>query len=106
VSERLCKVTWPDPESSRKDSEGTTQCPTLMSCPADQTFPTVIRRLWTSSSPTSCWRVPKRRGAELLGCDGLLSQVTRAVLERALGEELTGHLGYDKLVGTVLVKGL
>jgi putative transposase len=36
------------------------------------------------------------RGAELLGPDGLLSQVTKAVLERALGEELTEHLGYDK----------
>jgi hypothetical protein len=36
------------------------------------------------------------QGAELLGPDGLLSQVTKAVLERALGEELTGHLGYDK----------
>jgi transposase-like protein len=35
-------------------------------------------------------------GAELLGPDGLLSQVTKAVLERALDEELTGHLGYDK----------
>src|SRR5689334_24367502 len=35
-------------------------------------------------------------GAELLGPDGLLSQVTRAVLERALAEEITGHLGYDK----------
>ena len=35
-------------------------------------------------------------GAELLGPDGLLSQVTKAVLERALGEELTGHLGYEK----------
>ena len=35
-------------------------------------------------------------GAELLGPDGLLSQVTKAVLERALEEELTGHLGYDK----------
>src|SRR5919109_282522 len=35
-------------------------------------------------------------GAELLGPDGLLSQVTKAVLERALAEELTGHLGYDK----------
>jgi putative transposase len=32
-------------------------------------------------------------GAELLGPDGLLSQVTRAVLERALAEEMTGHLG-------------
>ena len=35
-------------------------------------------------------------GVELLGPDGLLSQVTRAVLERALTEELTGHLGYEK----------
>ena len=35
-------------------------------------------------------------GVELLGPDGLLSQVTKAVLERALGEELTHHLGYEK----------
>src|SRR5215469_3727772 len=35
-------------------------------------------------------------GVELLGPDGLLSQVTRAVLERALAEEMTGHLGYEK----------
>jgi transposase-like protein len=38
----------------------------------------------------------QERGAELLGPDGLLSQVTRAVLERALAEEMTGHLGYEK----------
>lgn len=35
-------------------------------------------------------------GVELLGPQGLLSQVTKAVLERALAEELTEHLGYDK----------
>ena len=35
-------------------------------------------------------------GVELLGPDGLLSQVTKAVLERVLDEELTDHLGYDK----------
>jgi putative transposase len=35
-------------------------------------------------------------GVELLGPEGLLSQVTRAVLERALAEEMTGHLGYEK----------
>ncbi len=35
-------------------------------------------------------------GAELLGPDGLLSQVTKAVLERALEEELTDELGYEK----------
>ena len=38
----------------------------------------------------------QEQGAELLGPDGLLSQVTRAVLERALAEEMTGHLGYEK----------
>ena len=38
----------------------------------------------------------RAEGAELLGPDGLLSQVTKAVLERALAEEMTGHLGYDK----------
>jgi Transposase, Mutator family len=35
-------------------------------------------------------------GVELPGPDGLLSQVTKAVLERALAGEMTGHLGYDK----------
>jgi putative transposase len=35
-------------------------------------------------------------GVGLLGPDGLLSQVTKAVLERALAEEMTGLLGYDK----------
>src|SRR5215510_6115801 len=35
-------------------------------------------------------------GVELLGPDGLLSQVTKVVLERALAEEMTGHLGYAK----------
>lgn len=35
-------------------------------------------------------------GAELLGPDGLLSQVTKALLERVLAEEMTGHLGYEK----------
>jgi putative transposase len=33
-------------------------------------------------------------GVELLGPGGLLRQMTKAVLERALGEELTDHLGY------------
>jgi hypothetical protein len=35
-------------------------------------------------------------GVGLLGPDGLLSQVTKAVLERALAEEMSQHLGYDK----------
>jgi putative transposase len=33
---------------------------------------------------------------DLLGQDGLLQQLTKALLERALEGELTHHLGYDK----------
>ena len=35
-------------------------------------------------------------GADLLGPDGLLSQVAKAVLERAFSEELSDHLGYER----------
>lgn len=35
-------------------------------------------------------------GAALLGEGGLLTEVTRAVLERALDAEMTDHLGYEK----------
>jgi putative transposase len=33
---------------------------------------------------------------DILGENGLLKQLTKAVLERALQAELTQHLGYDK----------
>jgi putative transposase len=35
----------------------------------------------------------REHGVELLGEQGLLRQMTKAVLERALAEELTDHLG-------------
>lgn len=35
------------------------------------------------------------QGVDLLGEDGLLKQMTKAVLERALAAELTDHLGYE-----------
>jgi putative transposase len=35
-------------------------------------------------------------GLELTGPDGLLNQLTRQVLERALEEEMTDHLGYER----------
>ncbi len=37
----------------------------------------------------------KSSGTPLDGVDGLLNQMTKAVLERALQAELTDHLGYD-----------
>ena len=35
----------------------------------------------------------REQGVELLGEQGLLRQMTKALLERALAEELTEHLG-------------
>lgn len=33
---------------------------------------------------------------DLLGGDGLFRQLKKALIERALGAELTEHLGYEK----------
>src|SRR4029453_18118020 len=41
-------------------------------------------------------RLAKEQGLSLTGPDGLLKQLTKTVLETALDEELTGHLGYEK----------
>jgi putative transposase len=38
----------------------------------------------------------KERGLSLTGPDGLLKQLTKSVIEAALGEEMTEHLGYEK----------
>jgi putative transposase len=41
-------------------------------------------------------RQAKEQGLSLTGPDGVLKELTRTVLETALNEELTEHLGYDK----------
>jgi transposase-like protein len=41
-------------------------------------------------------RLAKEQGLSLTGPDGLLKQLTKTVLETALNEELSGHLGYEK----------
>jgi putative transposase len=41
-------------------------------------------------------RMAKAQGLSLTGPDGLLKQLTKAVLETALNEEMTEHLGYEK----------
>jgi putative transposase len=38
----------------------------------------------------------REKGIELVGPDGLLSQLTKRVLEAALEAEMSEHLGYDK----------
>jgi putative transposase len=37
----------------------------------------------------------REQGIDLVGPDGLLTKVTKNVLEAALGAELTDHLGHD-----------
>jgi putative transposase len=41
-------------------------------------------------------RLARERGLALTGPDGLLKQLTKTVIETALNEEMTGHLGYAK----------
>ncbi|HZC51175.1 MAG TPA: IS256 family transposase, partial [Mycobacterium sp.] len=41
-------------------------------------------------------RLAKEQGLSLTGPDGLLKQLTKSVLESALNEEMTEHLGYEK----------
>jgi putative transposase len=38
----------------------------------------------------------REQGLSLTGPDGLLKQLTKTVLETALGQELTEHLGHEK----------
>ncbi|MFF7940742.1 transposase, partial [Nocardia gamkensis] len=40
-------------------------------------------------------RMAKQQGLSLIGPDGLLQQFTKTVLETALNEEMTEHLGYE-----------
>jgi len=41
-------------------------------------------------------RLAKEQGLSLTGPDGLLKQFTKSVLETALNEEMTEHLGHEK----------
>ena len=41
-------------------------------------------------------RLAQQQGLSLTGPDGLLKQLTKTVLETALNEEMTEHLGYEK----------
>ena len=38
----------------------------------------------------------REQGLSLTGPDGLLKQLTKTVIETALNEEMTEHLGYEK----------
>ena len=77
---------------SRKD----TRCQTLRRWAATVRARRAARPLVDEELADQLLGRAQAQGVELLGPDGLLSQVTKAVLERALAEEMTGHLGYEK----------
>lgn len=59
---------------------------------------TASRRLAEAFSPSTIdalLKDAKSTGTPIDGVDGLLNQMTKAVLERALQVEMTDHLGYD-----------
>jgi putative transposase len=41
-------------------------------------------------------RLAREQGLSLTGPDGLLKQFTKSVLETALNQEMTGHLGHEE----------
>jgi transposase-like protein len=45
---------------------------------------------------TELVRLARERGLSLTGPDGLLKQLTKTVIETALSEEMSEHLGYEK----------
>ena len=45
---------------------------------------------------TELVRLAKEQGLSLTGPDGLLKALTKSVLETALNEEMTEHLGFEK----------
>jgi hypothetical protein len=45
---------------------------------------------------TELVRLAREQGLSLTGPDGLLKQLTKTVIETALSEEITEHLGYEK----------
>jgi putative transposase len=50
-------------------------------------------------------RRAREQGLSLTGPDGLLKQLTKTVLETALNQELTGHLGHEKNAGRTRTAG-
>ncbi len=55
------------------------------------------RRCRRISTPRLNWsRLTREYDLSLTGPDALLKQLTKSVIETALSEEMTDHLGYEK----------
>jgi hypothetical protein len=82
--------------TARQQHRQRAQPKTRQGCSGSQAVNTPRRPLVDDELADQLLGKAQAEGVELLGPDGLLSQVTKAVLERALAEEMTGHLGYEK----------
>jgi hypothetical protein len=90
-------VTWPDDEPQElRLAEGHAMQDTAKMTREPDSGKPAPRPLVGEELADQLLGKAQAEGVELLGPDGLLSQVTKAVLERALAEEMTGHLGYEK----------
>ncbi len=45
-----------------------------------------------------------KKPEDILGENGLLKQLTKALLERAMQAEITEHLGYEKITASVTLE--
>jgi hypothetical protein len=88
---------WPDDEPQERLAEGHVMSVTAMVPRNPEGGDRAARRpLVDEQLADQLLGKAQAEGVELLGPGGLLSQVTKTVLERALAEEMTGHLGYEK----------
>ena len=55
-----------------------------------------LRDLSEAEAARELVRMAREQGLALTGPDGLLKQLTKTVIETALDEEMTEHLGYEK----------
>ena len=60
-----------------------------------ESVPDDLRRQLPDDWSTSCW-LGARTEEEIVGPGGLLSGLTKRLVERALEVELTDHLGYER----------
>lgn len=61
----------------------------------DEAAARLLTETFSSDTIDALLREAKSAGTPIDGVDGLLNQMTKAVLERALQAEMTDHLGYD-----------
>jgi putative transposase len=62
----------------------------------DVTKKRLVEQSAEQQAATELVRLAREQGLSLTGPDGLLKQLTKTVIETALSEEMTEHLGYEK----------